>query len=293
MAVNSMTGYGKGIAEKNGIKITVELKSVNHRFLDLTIKLPKMLSFSEDVIRNTLKSNFNRGHIDVFVNYEDNRENKTEIAFDYDLINAYIEAGKKISSDLFIQDDLTTSKVLMLPDVAVEKVKEEDEQVLLDVLKEALNIACEKMSIMRASEGVLMQNDVLSKISNITALVSKIEAKAPKMVQEHFEKVRVRVQEMLKDVEIDEARLLSEVALYADKVCVDEEIQRLKSHIEHFNEIMSKGGIVGKQLDFIVQEMNREANTCGSKCNNIEISNNVIALKNEIEKVREQIQNIE
>jgi uncharacterized protein (TIGR00255 family) len=293
MAVNSMTGYGKGIAEKNGIKITVELKSVNHRFLDLTIKLPKMLSFSEDVIRNTLKSNFNRGHIDVFVNYEDNRENKTEIAFDYDLINAYIEAGKKISSDLFIQDDLTTSKVLMLQDVAVEKVKEEDEQVLLDVLKEALDVACEKMSIMRAAEGVLMQNDVLSKISNITALISKIEAKAPMMVQEHFEKVRVRVQEMLKDVEIDEARLLSEVALYADKVCVDEEIQRLKSHIEHFNEIMSKGGIVGKQLDFIVQEMNREANTCGSKCNNIEISNNVIALKNEIEKVREQIQNIE
>ncbi|MCR4874351.1 MAG: YicC family protein [Clostridia bacterium] len=293
MAVNSMTGYGKGIAERDGLKVVVELKSVNHRFLDLMIKTPKLFNFSEDTIRKCMKESFARGHFDIFVNYEDTRQDRTSVSFDYSLVNAYVEAAKKISSEYFVQDTLSTAQIIALPDVAKVVCEDEDQDFLNNIVLEALKQAIENISKMRASEGVLMQNDVMNKMATIKDIVKVIEEKAPGMVEEHFAKVKERVQEMLKDVAIDEAKLLNEIAFYTDKVCVDEEIQRLKSHLDHFAEIISKGGACGKQLDFIVQEMNREANTCGSKCNNIEVSNQVIALKNEIEKVREQIQNIE
>lgn len=293
MAVYSMTGYGKGVFEKEGLKLTVELKSVNHRFLDLAIKAPKVFSFAEDIVRKALKDNFQRGHFDIFLTYEDLRENRTIVNFDYSLVNAYVEASKKIANECNIEDSLKTAELLSLPDVAKTTYVDEDEEFLTSVLKSALDIAIKNMQAMREKEGALMAKDVLSKMATIKDLVAQIEKKAPSMVEEHFAKVKERVQEMLKDVSIDEAKLLNEVAFYSDKVCVDEEIQRLKSHLDHFEDIISKGGACGKQLDFIVQEMNREANTCGSKCNNIEISNLVIALKNEIEKAREQIQNIE
>ena len=293
MAVYSMTGYGKGVFEQDGLKLTVELKSVNHRFLDLAIKAPKIFSFAEDIIRKALKDAFQRGHFDVFVSYEDLRENRTIVNFDYSLVNAYVEASKKIANECAIQDTLTTSSLLAYPDVVKTSYVDEDEDFLANVLNNALNQAIKNMNVMREKEGALMAKDVLSKMATIKDIVAQIEAKAPQMVEEHFAKVKERVQEMLKDVSIDEAKLLNEVAFYSDKVCVDEEIQRLKSHLDHFESIISKGGACGKQLDFIVQEMNREANTCGSKCNNIEVSNLVIQLKNEIEKAREQIQNIE
>mgnify|MGYP003571369826 CR=1 FL=1 len=293
MAVNSMTGYGKGICERDGLKVTIELKSVNHRFLDLSIKTPRLFSFADDIVRKTMKGNFVRGHFDIYINSEDLRQDRTQVDFDYSLANAYFEAAKKMATEYSLVDDLTSSKILMLPDVAKVVYKDEDDEILTAIINEALNQAIEKISIMRKSEGALMQKDVMNKMNTIKGIVAQIEEKAPSMVEEHFVKVRQRVQEMLKDVSIDQEKLLNEVAFYTDKVCVDEEIQRLKSHLDHFSEIISKGGVVGKQLDFIVQEMNREANTCGSKCNNIEVSNLVIALKNEIEKVREQIQNIE
>ena len=293
MAVNSMTGYGKGISERDGLKVTVEIKSVNHRFLDLTIKTPKAFSFAEDTIRKAMKDNFARGHFDIFVNYEDSREDRTKVVFDYSIVNAYVEASKKIASECFVQDNLNAAELLSLPDVAKTTCEEDDENLLNEIVKEATQNAIDKISVMRKSEGALMENDVMTKMATIKDIVKVIEDKAPAMVEEHFAKVKERVSEMLKDVAIDEAKLLNEVAFYSDKVCVDEEIQRLKSHLDHFAEIIKKGGACGKQLDFIVQEMNREANTCGSKCNNIDVSNQVIALKNEIEKVREQIQNIE
>ena len=293
MAVNSMTGYGKGIAERDGLKVVVELKSVNHRFLDLMIKTPKLFNFAEDTIRKCMKENFARGHFDIFVNYEDTRQDRTSVSFDYSLVNAYVEASKKISSEYFVQDTLSTAQIIALPDVAKVVCEDEDQDFLNNIVLDALKQAIENIAKMRADEGVLMQNDVMNKMATIKDIVNVIEQKAPAMVEEHFAKVKERVQEMLKDVAIDEAKLLNEIAFYTDKVCVDEEIQRLKSHLDHFAEIISKGGACGKQLDFIVQEMNREANTCGSKCNNIDVSNQVIALKNEIEKVREQIQNIE
>ncbi len=288
-----MTGYGKGVCEKDGLKVTVELKSVNHRFLDLAIKSPKIFTFCEDSIRKCMKDNFTRGHFDTYVNYEDSRQDRTTVDFDYSLVNAYVEAAKKISSECFVQDNLNAAELLALPDVAKTTIQEDDEEMLQEVILSAFSQAIEKISLMRQKEGDLMEKDVLSKMDTITSIVKDIEKLAPSMVEEHFAKVKERVQEMLQDVSIDEAKLLNEVAFYTDKVCVDEEIQRLKSHLDHFANIIKKGGACGKQLDFIVQEMNREANTCGSKCNNIEVSNLVIALKNEIEKVREQIQNIE
>lgn len=293
MAINSMTGYGKGICEKDGLKVTVELKSVNHRFLDLMIKTPKMFTFAEDLIRKCMKESFARGHFDVFVNYEDTRENRAAVSFDYALVDAYVTASKKMAEEFQIADTLSTAAILAIPDVATTTYEDEDENELKEIVIEATKQAIEKISLMRQSEGALLITDLKDKIANISDLTSKIEAKAPEMVKEHFAKVSERVKEFLQDVQVDEAKMLNEIAFYSDKVCVDEEIQRLKSHVEHFLEIINKGGACGKQLDFIVQEMNREANTCGSKCNNYEVSNLVILLKNEIEKVREQIQNIE
>ena len=293
MAINSMTGYGKGICEKDGLKVTVELKSVNHRFLDLMIKTPKMFTFAEDLIRKCMKESFARGHFDIFVNYEDTRENRAAVSFDYALVDAYVTASKKMAEEFQIADTLSTAVILAIPDVATTTYEDEDENELKEIVIEATKQAIEKISLMGQSEGALLITDLKDKIANISDLTSKIEAKAPEMVKEHFAKVSERVKEFLQDVQVDEAKMLNEIAFYSDKVCVDEEIQRLKSHVEHFLEIINKGGACGKQLDFIVQEMNREANTCGSKCNNYEVSNLVILLKNEIEKVREQIQNIE
>lgn len=293
MSIKSMTGYGKGVCEKEGLRVTVEIKTVNHRFLDLAIKLPKIFIFSEDLIRKAIKSNFVRGHFDVFVTIDDKREIEKTFNYDIKLANAYLDAAQQMHKDLFVENNVGAYQLLTLPDVVKIGYPEEDEAFLSSVLSEALNNSIKSLSLMREKEGLLMEKDFIDKISVINNIVSKIEALAPDMAKEHFEKVRQRISEMLGDVSIDEAKMLNEVAFYSDKVCVDEEIQRLKTHIDHFMQIIKEGGNVGKQLDFIVQEMNREANTCGSKCNNIEISSLVVMLKNEIEKVREQIQNIE
>ena len=293
MSLNSMTGYGKGMVEENGLKITIELKSVNHRFLDLTIKLPKFLSFAEDLLRKNLKETFNRGHIDVFVNLEDNRKDKTTITFDYSLAQSYIEASKKIAEEFFVKDNLGTYEVLSLPDVVKNTVNEESEEILTNLVLQAFKNSADNLSKMRATEGTLIEKDLLQKVDNIQQIVKNIEALAPTMVEDHRVKLKDRMEELLKDVTVDETRLLNEVSFYADKVCIDEEITRLNSHIIHFGEIIKKGGVCGKQIDFIVQEMNRETNTIGSKCNNYDVANLVVSLKSEIEKIREQIQNIE
>ena len=293
MSIKSMTGYGKGICEKDGLRVVIEIKTVNHRFLDLTIKLPKIFNFAEDTIRKEIKKNFARGHFDILISYEDKRETRKQITYDSSIANAYLESAQQMHKDLFVENNLGAYQLLILPDVIKISNEEDDESFLESVLKDALNDSITKLDAMRTKEGLLMEQDFIDKLSTISDIVSKIETLAPNMVKEHFEKVRQRISEMLQDVAVDEARMLNEVAFYSDKVCVDEEIQRLKTHIDHFGQIIKNGGNVGKQLDFIVQEMNREANTCGSKCNNIEISSLVISLKNEIEKVREQIQNIE
>ena len=293
MKVNSMTGYGKGVSEKDGLKLTIELKSVNHRFLDLNIKLPKGFTFAEDLIRKLIKANCVRGHFDVYVNYEDNRLDKADVLVDYDLVSKYYEIANKIAKQTGCENNVGTAELMRMPDVINATVNEEDEEVLKSLVEDATNTALININSMRSTEGELIINDLLAKIDEAKVIVEEIEKHAPEMVTEHKQKVQERIQECLQDVDMDEARLLNEIAFYSDKVCVDEEITRLLSHFTHFKEIVKNGGAVGKKIDFIVQEMNRESNTIGSKCCNLETTNKVLDLKNLIEKIREQIQNIE
>lgn len=293
MIVKSMTGYGKGVYEDGQIKLTVELKVVNHRFLDIGIKAPKQFNFAEDALRKTIKSGLVRGHVDVYVNYEDNREKKNEVTADYALAAQYYELSQNIASKIGLSNNVGVYELLKMPDVVTIKVGDMDEEELLKALNGACVQAIENLDKMRIKEGEAMKADVLAKTAEVEKLVSEIEKLAPDMTAVHREKVRERVQEYLAGVSVDEEKFINEMAFYADKVAVDEELTRLKSHISHLRSIVEKGGAIGKQLDFVVQEMNREANTTGSKCCDINVANLVVALKSEIEKMREQIQNIE
>lgn len=293
MIVKSMTGYGKGVYEDGQIKLTVELKVVNHRFLDIGIKAPKQFNFAEDTLRKTIKSGLVRGHVDVYVNYEDNREIKSEVSADYALAEQYYNLSKGVADRIGLANNVGVYELLKMPDVVSVKVADIDEEELLRALTSACSQAIENLDKMRVKEGEAMKADVLAKTQTVEKIVSEIAKLAPGMTAVHREKVRERVQEYLAGVAIDEEKFINEMAFYADKVAVDEELTRLKSHISHLRSIVEKGGAIGKQLDFVVQEMNREANTTGSKCCDINVANLVVALKSEIEKIREQIQNIE
>ena len=293
MTVKSMTGYGKGVYEDGQLKLTVELKVVNHRFLDVVIKAPKQFNFAEDALRKAIKGGLVRGHVDVYVNFEDNREVRSEIGCDYELAERYAAMSREIAVRTGVVDNLGTSELLKMPDVVTVKVADIDEEELLKAMLSACGQAIENLDAMRLREGEAMKADVLAKTAEVEKIVGEIEKLAPDMTAVHREKVRERVQEYLAGVAVDEEKFVNEMAFYADKVAVDEELTRLKSHISHLRSIVDKGGAIGKQLDFVVQEMNREANTTGSKCCDINVANLVVALKSEIEKIREQIQNIE
>ncbi|MCI8911780.1 MAG: YicC family protein [Clostridia bacterium] len=291
----SMTGYGKGVAEQDGRKATVELKSVNHRFLDLGLKLPKSLMFAEDGLRKAIQKSISRGHIDLFISFDDDRE-KQQNAFkvDYDLAAKYVLAARELQGRCLIQNNFYVSEVMRMPDVITrETEEEEDEDFIARLVMQACAHALDSLNVMRRREGESLAKDLLAKLDNIEATIPKIEQLAPKTLEEYRDKLSARIKEYLQEVPLDEDKLLNEVAFFSDRICIDEEITRLHTHISHFKEILKDGGAVGKKLDFIVQEMNRETNTIGSKCNNAQITECVIFLKSEIEKMREQVQNLE
>ncbi len=292
MAIYSMTGYGKGVAEKDGLKITVELKSVNHRFLDLNIKLPKTFAFAEDALRKILQAKVERGHVDVYVNFEDGRKDKFKVVVDYDLAEQYILIAKELKEKYGVDNNLGTSEIIRIPDVVSQVADENDEDTLLSLIKESAIMAADNLNAMRSVEGTSLVDDLLNKIKGISDVLPQIQALAPIAVEEYRDKLRDRVEDYLKETPIDEVKLINEIAFYSDKVCTDEEITRLYTHIAHFQSIVEAGGAIGKKLDFIVQEMNRETNTIGSKCNNAQITERVVYLKSEIEKIREQVQNL-
>ncbi len=284
----SMTGYGKGVAEQDGRKATVELKSVNHRFLDLGLKLPKSLMFAEDGLRKAIQKSISRGHIDLFISFDDDRE-KQQNAFkvDYDLAAKYVLAARELQGRCLIQNNFYVSEVMRMPDVITrETEEEEDEDFIARLVMQACAHALDSLNVMRRREGESLAKDLLAKLDNIEATIPKIEQLAPKTLEEYRDKLSARIKEYLQEVPLDEDKLLNEVALFSDRICIDEEITRLHTHISHFKEILKDGGAVGKKLDFIVQEMNRETNTIGSKCNNAQITECVIFLKSEIEKMR-------
>lgn len=289
----SMTGFGRGEFKGNGIELTCEVKSVNNRYLDVSIKAPKVFASVEDDVRSKIKEKMTRGHLDIFISYTDKRERQKSLILDEQLLMAYVAAAQKAESVLpEIKNDLTLSYLLRIPDILKsEELTQEDEE-LKAALFQALQTAIAALNSMRSREGEKLEKDMLSRMDEIRRLVRAIKKKAPKVAEEYRKKLEARMKKILEEREVDETRLLSEAAIFADKSNIDEELTRLDSHIEQFKEICSNQQ-VGRKLDFLVQEFNREANTICSKSNDLEVTRLALSLKNEIEKVREQVQNIE
>lgn len=291
--IKSMTGFGRGEAEEGNRKITVEMKSVNHRYLDVNIKMPKKLNFFDAQIRNELKKYMERGKVDIFITYEDFSESNVSVKYNKDVAEDYLKYLHVMARDFGLDDDIRVSSLARFPEVFELEEQDVDEEALWNLLSRAIKAASEGFVETRIKEGENLKNDLVSKLDGMLEHVSFIEKRSPQMVSEYKDKLTNKVKELLADTQIDEARLMMEVTIFADKVCVDEELVRLRSHIVTMKENLLNGGGIGRKLDFMAQEMNREANTTLSKCNDLEISDHAITLKTEIEKVREQIQNIE
>lgn len=288
-----MTGFGRCEVANENQKITIEIKAVNHRYLDVNIKMPKKLSFFEASMRNVLKEYMERGKVDIFVTYEDFTESNYAVKYNKEIAKSYVTYIDQIANDFSLDNDLKAVTLSRLPEVITLEEQEINEGELWQDVEKALRGACEAFVEARVKEGENLKKDIISKLDNMLENVTHVEERAPKIIEEYREKLTAKVSEYLKDSTIDESRILTEVTLYTDKICVDEEIVRLKSHIQATKDALIAGGSLGRKLDFIAQEMNREANTILSKANDLSTSNYAIDLKTDIEKVREQIQNIE
>lgn len=288
-----MTGYGKGSATGDGREMTVELKSVNHRYLDVGMRLPRHLSFLEDPIRSALTARLSRGHVDVFVNYRNLRSDARSVEIDVPLLTAFIAAAKQANETLALRDDLSLTAALRLPDVSNVREADEDTDAVLALLNAAINGAIDNMLVMREQEGNRLGVYLGNCTDTVESLTEQIAKRAPVVVSEYRVKLDERIQTLLGNVEVDRARLATEVAIFADKASIDEEISRLHSHIAQMRSLLLDTEPAGRKLDFVVQEMNREFNTIGSKANDGELTKLVLNGKAEIEKIREQVQNIE
>lgn len=291
--IKSMTGFGRYEIAEAERKITVEVKSVNHRYLDVSIKMPKKLNFFEAAIRNELKNYIQRGKVDIFITYEDFTESNICVKYNKEVAAEYMKYLEQMQKDFELDNDIRVSTLSRYPEVLSMEEQTIDEEELWLLLDKALKGALEGFVASRIKEGENLRDDLIAKLDGMLEHVSFIEARSPEIITEYRQKLEDKVKELLADAQIDESRILMEVTIFADKVCVDEELVRLRSHIEMTRDNLVQGGSIGRKLDFIAQEMNREANTILSKTNNLEISNHAIELKTEIEKVREQIQNIE
>ncbi len=291
--IKSMTGCGRCEIAGKDRKLTVEMKSVNHRYLDVAIKMPKKFNFFESAIRTELKNYISRGKVDVFITCEDYSEDSGSLKYNKALAKEYLTYLRQMAEEFELDNDIRVSTLSRYPDVFVMEEQNIDEEELWKDLQSSIKGAAENFVKTRIVEGENLLKDLNVKLDTMLAHVDFITERSPKLIQEYKEKLREKVRELLEDVQIDESRLYMEVTIFADKVCVDEELVRLRSHVESTKKELAGGGSIGRKLDFIAQEMNREANTILSKANDLEISARAIELKNEIEKVREQIQNIE
>ena len=288
-----MTGFGRCEVSENDRKFTVEMKSVNHRYLDVNIKMPKKLNFFESSIRALLKDYIQRGKVDMFITYEDMTENNVSIKYNKEIAAEYLKYLKDMAEEFALDNDIRVSTLSRYPEVLTMEEQAIDEEGIWKTLEKAIKGAAEGFVETRIKEGENLRNDLISKLDGMLSHVEFIQERSPQIIAEYKQKLEDKVKDLLTDVKVDENRLLMEVTIFADKVCVDEEIVRLRSHIETTKATLLAGGSMGRKLDFIAQEMNRESNTILSKANDLEISNRAIELKTEIEKVREQIQNIE
>ena len=291
--IKSMTGFGRSEIVKGNRKISVEIKSVNHRYLEAGIKMPKKLNVFESRMRDLLKKYATRGKIDIFINYEDDSESQVNLKFNQNIADEYMAIFNNMSEKYNLKNDMTVGGLARFPEVITMDEVQEDEEELWHFIEEAMKAALEQFVNTRILEGENLKKDLLGKLDHMEELVAFVEKRIPEIMKEYRSKLESKVKELLGDTTIDESRIATEVIIYADKICVDEETVRLRSHIEHARKCLNEDGGIGRKMDFIAQEMNREANTTLSKANDIEISNAAIDLKTEIEKVREQIQNIE
>lgn len=291
--IKSMTGFGRCEIFENDRKFAVEIKSVNHRYLDVSIKMPKKLSFFESSIRTVLKEYVQRGKVDVFITYEDNTEENFSLKYNEDIAGAYLKYLRLMGEQFGLEDDVRVSTLSRYPEVFTMEEQGVDEKELWQLLERTLRNACEAFVHSRIEEGENLKRDLLEKLQKMDSYVDFIEERSPAILQEYRARLEAKMGELLENSTIDDSRIAAEVTIFADKMCVDEETVRLRSHIESTRTALLEGGSIGRKLDFIAQEMNREANTILSKANDLEISARAIELKNEIEKVREQIQNIE
>ena len=291
--IKSMTGFGRCEFTDEKRKFTVELKSVNHRYLDVNIKMPKKLNFFESSIRALLKEYIERGKVDVYITYEDYTEDNYALKYNSALAAQYLDYLNRMAEEFGLENDIRVSNLSRYPDVLVMEEQDVDEKELWDGLERALRGACEQFVASRIKEGESLKVDLIDKLDHMISYVDFIEKRSPQIMEEYRKRLEDKIKEILGDRQMDDGRIATEVTIYADKVCVDEETVRLRSHINTTKDTVLEGGSIGRKLDFIAQEMNREANTILSKANNIEISDTGINLKTSIEKVREQIQNIE
>lgn len=291
--IKSMTGFGRCEIADNNRKFTVEMKSVNHRYLDVNIKMPKKLNFFESAIRGELKNYISRGKVDVFITYEDFSEDNSTVRYNKEVAEEYLKYLRQMVEDFGLDDDIRVSTLSKYPEVFTMEEQGVDEEELWKELRKAVAGAAEMFVQTRIAEGEHLKDDLIEKLDGMLKLVDLVAERSPQIVGEYRQKLEDKVRELLGDNTLDEGRLLTEVTIFADRICVDEEIVRLRSHIETTKKTLIEGGSIGRKLDFIAQEMNREANTILSKANDLRVSNCAIELKTEIEKVREQIQNIE
>ena len=291
--IKSMTGYGRAVETLNGREFTVELRSVNNRYLDCNVKLPRMVSFAEDAVKQAVKTAVSRGKVDVFITIKSEGETETKVTLNAAVLQGYLNAMHQMVEEYGVKDDISVSTVSRLPDVFTVEKPEVDEDALKADLMSVVAKALEGYNAMRATEGAALDADLRSRGNTILELVSQVEAGNAQTVIDYRTRLENKLKEVLANTAIDESRILTEAAIFADKVAVDEETVRLRSHLQQMNTMLSGGGAVGRKLDFLLQEMNRETNTIGSKCSDVRLALIVVDMKAELEKIREQTQNIE
>ena len=291
--IKSMTGYGRAVETVNGREFTVELRSVNNRYLDCSVRLPRMLSFAEDAVKQAVKASISRGKVDVFITVRSEAGDEVQVTLNKAVLQGYLTAMHQMVDEFGVMDDISVSAVSRLPEVFIIEKPQVDEDQLMSDLMGVVTKALEGYDAMRCTEGEALDRDLRSRGETILELVSQVEAGNGKTVSDYRARLEAKIKEVLANTSIDESRILTEAAIFADKVAVDEETVRLRSHLKQMNTMLTTGGAVGRKLDFLLQEMNREANTIGSKCTDVNLARIVVDIKAELEKIREQTQTIE
>lgn len=291
--IKSMTGYGRAVETLNGREFTVELRSVNNRYLDCSVRLPRVLSFAEDAVKQAVKGSISRGKVDVFVTVRSEAGDEVQVSLNKAVLQGYLTAMRQMVDEYQVRDDISVASLSRMPEVFTLEKPQVDEEQLQEDLMAVVNKALEGYDAMRQAEGEALDRDLRSRGQTILELVSQVEAGSGKTVSDYRARLEAKIKEVLANTNIDESRILTEAAIFADKVAVDEETVRLRSHLKQMNTMLTTGGAVGRKLDFLLQEMNREANTIGSKCTDVNLARIVVDIKAELEKIREQTQNIE